>query len=61
MKNTKKRYWDLLKEEVELVQIEELLQNAGDFFEARSVKADRDQLHQERMILKQRLKLKVVS
>lgn len=60
-KQMKLKYFQLLQEEMDLVQIEELLIRSGDLFEVRSVRAERDQLHKERMALKERLKLKVVD
>lgn len=61
MNALRKRYFELLKEEIFLIQLEEVLLKEGDFYEVLSVRAERDQLYKERMALKQRMNFKVVG
>jgi len=61
MIDVRKRYFELLKEEIFLVQLEEVLLKEGDFYEVISVRAERDQIYNERMALKQRMNFKVVG
>ena len=46
---------ELLKEEIELVQIEEKLQRKGEQEEALCVKAERNEVYLERMAIERRL------
>lgn len=52
---------ELLKEEIFLVSVEEKLQKAGEFYEARCVKEERLLVHNERISLERRLNIKVVG
>jgi len=47
---------ELLKEEIELVQIEEKLQRSGEHEEAVCVKAERNELFLERKAIERRMK-----
>lgn len=61
MSALRKKYYQLLQEEMDLISILEILERAGDEYEARSVQAEIDVIHNERMILKQRMRFRVVQ
>jgi hypothetical protein len=60
MNDLKKKRLELLKEEIFLVSVEEKLQKAGEFYEARSVREERKNVNHERMALERRIALRVV-
>jgi len=57
----KSKRLELLKEEIELVQIEELLQIKGEHEEALCVKAERNELYLERKTLERRMKFFLIE
>lgn len=61
MNPTRRRYLQLLEEEVKLVQIEEIFNRAGERDEARCVREERLLIRTERQSLKQRMHMKAVK
>lgn len=61
MEKLKKDYLTLLNEEIYLSSLEEVLNKAGEYFEARSVKEERENIKAERLVVGKRMALKVVG
>ncbi|WP_366593718.1 hypothetical protein AB0R72_21710 (plasmid) [Bacillus velezensis] len=61
MKNLRDAYYELLNKQIVLLQIEEILRTNGEFVEAFAIRAEVDNLYNQREAIKRRMDLKVVN
>lgn len=61
IKALREKRLELLKEEINLVQVEEMLQRTGEHEEAVCVRAERNELYIERKVIESRLKFFLVE